>query len=71
MKLSFEYRAEQASDDFLGDPASNRGNAERSKFSPSFGDENPFERSWLVRPGFEVSHEGIKVLFKVILEHLY
>src|SRR5210317_533947 len=42
MKLLFEDRLDQASDDFLGDPASNGGNTERSKFAASLWDIHPF-----------------------------
>ena len=42
MKLLFEDRLDQASDDFLCDPASNGGNTKRSKFAAALRDIHPF-----------------------------
>jgi hypothetical protein len=43
VKHSFEDRGDQASYDFLSYPTSNRGNAERSKFSFPFGNISHIE----------------------------
>jgi hypothetical protein len=41
MKQLFEDRLDQASDDFLSDPASNGGNTKRSKFAAALWDIYP------------------------------
>jgi hypothetical protein len=71
MKLASKNWTYQLSDDFLSHPASNRRNAERSKFAIVFGNIYPFKRDRLIGASFEVFHETIQISFEITLEHLY
>ena len=68
----FEDGFEEGTDDFLGDPIPNRGDAERTQiFAFTLGDVDSEKGSGvIVTAVLEVEHESVEVLMKVSLEHL-
>ena len=70
MKLGFENRRQEQSDDFLGDAIPNDRNAEWSKLcgTGAFGDKHAFERIRTVGAVLEIPHEGVEILIKLLLE---
>ena len=72
MKLGFENRRQESSDDFLGDAIPNDRNAEWSKLcgTGAFGDKHSFERIRTVGAVLEIPHEGVEILLKLLLEQV-
>ena len=70
VKQWLEERVYQLSDDFLSDPASNGGNAERPEIVLVLRDIDPPKRDGLIGACFEVSHKSVEILVEIILYHL-
>jgi len=71
VKLGFEDRGQEQSDDFLGDAIPNDRDAERSEFgrSGAFGNVQSAQGEGSVRARLELPHERDEILFELLLEH--
>ena len=72
MKLGFEDRRQEESDDFLSDAIPNDRDAERSELrrAGAFGDVQSAQGEWSVLTRLELPHERVEILFELFLEHL-
>jgi hypothetical protein len=73
VKLGFEDRCQEESDDFLSHPIPNDRNAERSELrrSGAFGNVQSAQGVRSVLSRLEFPHEREQILFELLLEHLH
>src|SRR4029077_18177718 len=72
VKLGFEDRRQEESDDFLSDAIPNDRNAEATELrrSGTFGNVQSAQGEGLVSTRLEFPHERVEILIELILEHL-